>query len=240
MVHDARRSVLITGAGRGFGRELVRAFAGRGWRVLALVRSRAAAAAVAAEHPGVCVPIVADVTGAALHPAVSGALVSAGGVLDVLVNNAGSGGAGRTLQTLDPDEVRRLLEVHCLGALRCAQAALPFLGRSRRGLIVNVTSRLGSLGRTAAGEYTALQASYGYRIAKAAQNMLTLCMSQDLPGHGVAVCGVHPGRLLTTNAAPDADTSPGEAAGRLAQWVERAGPEVNGRYFDNDVGEMEW
>ncbi len=133
-----------------------------------------------------------------------------------------------------------MFDLHCTGVMRCTRAALPYLRRSQRALLLNVSSRLGSLKRNAGGYFGTGRFSYDYRIAKAAQNMLTLCLSAELAGSGVSVCALHPGRLKTETGADDADTSPGEAAERLLNFVRTATPEVNGRFFDLFDGEIPW
>ena len=64
---------------------------------------------------------------------------------------------------------------------------------------------------------------YSYSIAKCAQNMLTVCLDQELRKEGIRVFAVHPGRLRTAAAAVDADTEPQVAAARLSEWVESVG-----------------
>jgi NAD(P)-dependent dehydrogenase (short-subunit alcohol dehydrogenase family) len=97
-----------------------------------------------------------------------------------------------------------------------AKVALPFLRRGRPSVVINITSRWGSIARTASGEGGGI---YSYQIAKAAQNMLTVCLDQELAQDGIRVFAVHPGRLKTAVAAKDADVEPHTAALRLADWV---------------------
>src|SRR5205823_10234740 len=68
--------------------------------------------------------------------------VSAHGPVDVLVNNAGIGGAA-PLELTPEDEHRRMFETNYFGAIRCIQAVLPAMRAERRGTIVNVTSIAG-------------------------------------------------------------------------------------------------
>jgi NAD(P)-dependent dehydrogenase (short-subunit alcohol dehydrogenase family) len=163
-----------------------------------------------------------------------------GGALDVLINNAGSRGYLFSIDDVPEEEITELFEVHCLGALRATRSALPFLRRSAAPLVVNLTSRLGSIGRTSAGDFSGQRISYSYRIAKAAQNMLTLCLHQELGLEGVAVCAVHPGLLLTESGPPDAATSAEEGARRLADWILSADSSVSGTYRELDSGYSEW
>jgi NAD(P)-dependent dehydrogenase (short-subunit alcohol dehydrogenase family) len=232
------RSALVTGASRGLGYELTRLLAGRGWVVHPLCRTREQADRLASVLPPVCRPVVADVTDAAAGESVRAALADRGPALDLLVNNAGVFGAGSTLSAVRPEEVADLLNVHCLGALRCTQAAAPFLRVGRAPAVVNVSSRFGSVPRNLAGEFLPLNVSYSYRIAKAAQNMLTVCLSLEPGLKGVTVCAVHPGRFATGKLVAN-QTAP-EAASRVADWIEQITPAFNGTFHDLDAGTVGW
>jgi len=233
-----RQSVLITGASRGLGRALLDYYCSSGWRAFPLVRNAAIAKRLEAELAD-CTPIVGDVTHDNVCAAV-GEVLRGVAHLDVLINNAGIPGQTVQIASVTPSEVNALLQTHCLGALRCAKAALPFMQHGRR-IIVNVTSRFGSTIRQASGEYAGRTISYSYRIAKASLNMLTACLAQELGIQGFVVCAVHPGRLRTESGASDADTEPAEAAKRFANWIDRIDANMNGKCFDLENDEvMEW
>ena len=210
-------AVLITGAGRGFGRTLLEEYLARDWTAFPLVRDAQVATALKA-LPGSCHPVVADVGTAEVEEAIAEALRTVGVPLDLLVNNAGHLRKLRGLAATEAADLEELFRVHCVGALRCTRAALPWLRMAARSLVVNVSSRFGSIARTAAGEFRGI---YSYNVAKAAQNMLTACLDHELRGAGIRVLAVHPGRLRTSVGAVDADTDPADAARALADWVER-------------------
>ena len=213
-------AVLVTGAGRGLGRALIEEFGGRGWTTFPLVRD-ALAARDLARGSDRCRPIVADVREESAESAIARALEAADLPLDLLVNNAGVIRKLRGLAAADPSDLEDLFRVHCVGALRCTRAALPWLRRAPRPLVANVSSRFGSIARTAAGEFRGI---YAYHVAKAAQNMLTACLDRELGGQGVRVLAVHPGRLRTSVGAVDADTDPADAARAFADWAQTVGP----------------
>ena len=207
-------SVLITGASRGFGRELADVYARRGWTIFPLVRDPVVAKAWAGSER--CHPICADVGSPGVESAICEALSTRNGGLNLLVNNAGDVRKLRWLPETAAEDVQELFRVHCVGAMRCTRAALPFLRRAPAPMVVNVTSRFGSIARCANGEFRGL---YSYSIAKCAQNMLTVCLDRELRKEGIRVWAVHPGRLKTEAAASDADTEPAVAAERLADWL---------------------
>jgi NAD(P)-dependent dehydrogenase (short-subunit alcohol dehydrogenase family) len=225
---------------RGLGCALVGSFLRRGCAVLGLVRSQSHAEKLSHAHAKGFEPVVADVTSSELAAALEGAIAAHHGALDVLINNAGTRGYLTSITQEPESEISKLLAVHCVGALRATRVALPFLQRSQRALVVNITSRLGSISRTASGEFSGNQYSYSYRVAKAAQNMLTLCLSQELRHDGISVCAVHPGRLRTDSGPPDPEMNADEGAERLADWVLAADSSVNGGYFELDSGRAKW
>jgi NAD(P)-dependent dehydrogenase (short-subunit alcohol dehydrogenase family) len=231
-------TVLITGASKGFGRELFDVFLERGWTVFPLVRDPAIADDLKAAAWTSGHPIVADVTSPDVGNRIFKVLQAHTKSLDLLVNNAGSIKKLRRLPHLTAEDLEELFEVHCVGAFRCTLAALPFLRRAERPLVVNITSRKGSIGRTLAGEGGNV---YSYKIAKCAQNMLTACLDHELRGEGIRAFAVHPGRLMTDVAAVDADTSPRDAAVKFVDWVESVDRHaVCGMHDLMDGGLIEW
>lgn len=232
--------VLITGASRGLGRALVESFLRRGCAVLGLVRSEAAAEELSRAHPEGFQSVVADVTSPEVVEACERAIATHHGALDILVNNAGARGYVNSITQAPEQEISKLFAIHCLGALRTTRAALPFLQKSARGLVINVTSRMGSIARTVAGDFSSKDLSYSYRVSKAAQNMLTLCLFQELRDHGISVCAVHPGTILTDSGPPDPEMSADEGAERLSEWILAADSSMNGGYFELDSGRSHW
>lgn len=224
-------TALITGAGRGFGRGLAAALAAQGWSVFGLVRS----------IPPDPLPISylhADVTSPEAADAVAAAL--AGRRLDLLVNNAGIDVGSHRPDDLDPAVVMASMAVHAAGAARMMRAALPALRRAPRATIINVSSRLGSMQHAAERRYVHLEQSIAYRMAKSAVNMLTLASAEALADTSIAVCAIHPGRLRTDMAAPDADLDVDEAVARLLRWL-RSGSRVDGRFYSlDDETELPW
>jgi NAD(P)-dependent dehydrogenase (short-subunit alcohol dehydrogenase family) len=187
-------SVLITGASKGFGRELFHVFLERSWKVFPLVRDPFIADDLKAVAWTAGHPIVADVTSPDVGNRIAKVLQAHTRSLDLLVNNAGSIKKLRNLPNLTPEDLEELFRVHCVGVVRCTLAALPFLRRAEKPIVANITSRKGSIGLTVAGEGGDV---YSYKIAKCAQNMLTACLDHELRAEGIRVFAVHPGRLMT-------------------------------------------
>lgn len=232
-------NVLVTGAGRGLGLELCRLYERNGWTVFPVVRSARDAGRFDGSGPGECHPVVADLASDEAIGAIREWVSARVDRLDVLINNAGIPGAGTRVASVTPRELRDLLDVHCVGVLRCTQAVLPLLEARKGSKVVNVTSRVGSFARNAAGEFAGEPISYSYRVAKAAQNMLTLCMSQELGPRGVAVCALHPGEFRS-GVNPDAEERAGAAAERIAGWLDGLDGGDAGHWHDPRVGRLPW
>lgn len=212
------KSVLITGANRGFGRALFDIYSHRGWQMFPLVRRAEAARELIRAAKSPCFPILADVTAPNPGEAITRVLATHTKTLDVLINNAGFAKKISGILTISANDLVEHFQVHCCGVLETTRAAFPFLKQAAAPLVINISSRKGSLALNLAETY---DRAHPYRIAKCAQNMLTVSLDQELRPLGIPVFAVHPGRLITDAAPPDADTRPEIAAEKLVNWIEQ-------------------
>src|SRR5690606_31017880 len=111
--------------------------------------------------------------------------------------------------------------VRCVGALRVSQTLSNLLAAASRPVAANTTSRCGATSQIPAGNLDASGISHGYRIAKAAQNMLTQCLAHAPSLSRISVVAVSPGRLLSGSASSDATRRPEEAAKAILDILER-------------------
>lgn len=213
-------TVMVTSAQAGFGEALVDAYAALGFNVIVLVRTASERNELEARHGHRVHLIRADITKDGDEELVRDGLSALDLPLDILVNNAHMAGKRADLQSIDTTEIKALFQVHCLGALRMTRAALPFLLRSAAPYVVNISSRIGSLQRNARGDFASRRYSYGYRIAKAAQNMLSLCLLEEFRDQGIRVLALHPGELTTVSASDTAALSSKEAAQMFVKFLE--------------------
>jgi NAD(P)-dependent dehydrogenase (short-subunit alcohol dehydrogenase family) len=215
---------LITGAESGLGLALTRVFIDAGSTVAALCReSSPALDALAPDiHEGV------DVTNAA---AVYRAAAEMGAkTIDVLINNAGIMIEDH-IDRIDIAAVRGQFEVNALGPL---SMALAFRKRFRRGSrMVNISSRLGSMEDNDSGE------DYGYRMSKAAQNMLTSNLSIDLAKEDVIVVALHPG-IVATGMTGGKGTPTDEVAGDLKAVIDTLDASQSGQFLDRFGSQIPW
>jgi 3-oxoacyl-[acyl-carrier protein] reductase len=113
------------------------------------------------------------------------------GGLDVLINNAGSLIARRSLEQVDEAFWRQVLDVNLTSCLWVTQAALPILCRNPQSSIVNMASLAGRKG--------GLAGSLVYAAAKGAVLTWTRSLAGDLGPRGVRVNAVAPGLILGTS-----------------------------------------
>lgn len=154
--------------------------------------------------------------------------------LDVLINNAGVGVGGGTLGRLDYGQVEHYFRTNAVAPLRLAEALAPNLRQGKRKLIVNVTSRMGSIGDNTSG------GAYAYRASKAALNMFTRSLSIDLEADGITCFVVHPGWVQTAMGGASAPLPRSDSVAGIVRLIEKATPAASGRFFDFSGDEVAW
>lgn len=110
-----RQRVLVTGASRGLGYELLRVFYGNHSTVFPLVRNKEMALILKEELKPECHPILTDLRDDNCHKEIRSVLTQYTDRLDVLINNAGIPGTEYEIDKVPSEEVLELLNVHCLG-----------------------------------------------------------------------------------------------------------------------------
>lgn len=216
--------VLITGANRGIGLELVGQFCARNDQVIAACRQ------TSKELGQMGVRVIEGVDVADDDSVQSLAAALAGEPLDILFNNAGIL-TREGLDDLDLAAVRRQFEVNTLGPLRVTRALLPNLSSGAKVAIV--TSLMGSLDDDGSGGY------YGYRISKAAVNMVGVNLAQDLRSKGIAVFLLHPGMVATEMTGGRGISTEESVRGLLAR-LDALGLEDSGSFWHSDGRQLAW
>jgi NAD(P)-dependent dehydrogenase (short-subunit alcohol dehydrogenase family) len=232
--------VLITGGNRGLGLELVRVFHEKGHTVFPVVKRRESLVFLNEMFTDRCHPIFSDISKDESIAELTSQISSHTNYIDTVINNAGIPGKTYEIEKVSTQELMDLFNVHCLGVVRTVQGTLMYLRKSSNPRIINLSSRLGSLSKMSSGEFAKGKFSYSYRIAKAAQNMLTLCLDQELEDIPISVTAIHPGKLQTSMGAYDADMSPGDAATSIYSWLINSKQDISGKFFEPLVTEISW
>ncbi|MFW6198298.1 MAG: SDR family oxidoreductase, partial [Acidobacteriota bacterium] len=154
--------------------------------------------------------------------------------LDILINNAGVGVNRRDLGELDYDQILSHFRVNAMGPLRLTEALLPRLRQGERKLVVNMTSRMGSIDDNGSG------GAYAYRGSKAALNMFNRSLAVDLGPEGIVCVVLHPGWVRTRMGGSSAPTSVEESVGGLIEVIDGLDQEDSGRFYDYTGEEIPW
>ncbi|ENN88707.1 putative oxidoreductase protein [Rhizobium freirei PRF 81] len=222
-------TVLVTGASRGLGRMLAKLYAGEGWRVLACARQEQPAAA------DCMLPYRLDVNDAASIETLGTMLE--GTAIDIVINNAAVRGDTGGLASLRTDDFMEVMRINVLAPLLIAQALKPNLVAGRRKLLVNISSRAGSL---AEGTLDDDDGDYAYRCSKAALNMATVKLAQDFRRDGVAVISLHPGWVRTDMGGPDAVVDIEQSARGLKNLIDTTTMADTGSFRAYDGKTISW
>jgi NAD(P)-dependent dehydrogenase (short-subunit alcohol dehydrogenase family) len=185
------RVVVVTGANRGLGLEVVRQCAARGDTVVLGSRDVDAGRRAAVGLGDGVRPVALDVTDVGGLAAAVDGVDRAFGRVDVLVNNAAIHyDTWQNAVDVDLGVVREAWETNVLGAWQTTLAFLSLLRRSAHPRVVMVSSESGSLASMAGGVPA-------YAVSKAALNALTRTLAGDLRRDGVLVNAVCPGWTAT-------------------------------------------
>jgi NAD(P)-dependent dehydrogenase (short-subunit alcohol dehydrogenase family) len=232
---NEKRRILITGANRSLGREAARRLIEAGHEVWIGARDPERGETAAADLGGRFVQL--DVTDDASVRSARETIAAAGG-LDVLVNNAGILGSKGPVAETTVDDLREVYETNVFGVVRVSQAFLPLLAESEAPVVVNVSSGMGSLGRTTDPERIESKiVGLPYTSSKSALNMLTSQYAKAYPR--MRINAVDPGYTATdfnAHSGPQTVEEGAEIIVRAAQF----GPDgPTGAYLDRE-GTVPW
>ncbi|MBV9270653.1 MAG: SDR family NAD(P)-dependent oxidoreductase [Candidatus Eremiobacteraeota bacterium] len=184
-----RRTLVVTGASSGIGREVARLAPEFGFDVVAVARRKDRLDALARElhaRGAGCVTLDLDVRAPHAAKTIVDAAQTTFGRIDVLLNNAGVGAPGNLLDQSDA-AIAAQWDLHVLAPLRVTRAALPML-RSSHGQVMFVGSGLARVPSPGFGAYAPV---------KAAIRAAAIQLRRELHGDGIAVTYIDPGAVET-------------------------------------------
>lgn len=238
------RIALVTGANKGIGLEIARQLARAGVFVIIGARepARARGAIDDLASQGLAATSVhIDLNDFESIAAAAETIRADHGRLDILVNNAGIVHAEDGPPTASsPEAARRIMDTNFIGTLAVTQAMLPLLRQSAAARIVNLSSSLGSL--TLNGDPTSTYYAarlIGYNASKAALNMLTVQLAEELRGTPIVVNSVSPGYVKTDLNGHRGFITVEEGATLPVKYALLGNDAVSGRFVEAS-GETPW
>jgi 3-oxoacyl-[acyl-carrier protein] reductase len=201
---------LITGGGRGIGRNIALELASAGVQVAVAARSADEIKETAEEIGGLA--IECDVSDRSAVERMVKQVEEAYGRLDLLVANAGmSISEDKAAWECDPDDWWHVFEVNVLGVYLCCRSVIPGMLARGGGRIVNVAS---------GAAYLPGPTNTSYSASKAAVHRFSETLALQLEPHGIPVFSISPGLVrtrLTESFGDDAPWTPPELAPRLVR-----------------------
>lgn len=240
-------TILITGANRGIGLELVRQYSVMDWKIIATARDVAGATELQAlaktdsditiekldvtDHPGV------DVLAAKYRDQ----------PIDVLLSNAGKTprymSAMKGSSGINFEEARNSFEINALGSTKLIATFLPLVQKSTEKKIVVISSKAGSF-----VEGPQMSMMYEYRMSKAALNMVVHTLSYETGKKGVTIVAISPGSVDTkavegelgfgTNMRQPGAITVSESVLGIVKVVQGLTPAQNGLFLDFKDGRV--
>lgn len=251
--------VIVTGAGRGLGREYALAFAARGAAVF--VNDPGGPEDATGDGPGVAEVVAAEIRAAggraaaddtavgtrAAAEAIVAKAIAAFGKVSILVNNAGIISFAK-LTDIREGDWRAMQTVTLDGAFHLCAAAWPHLAAASHGRIINTTSNAGFAGNEGLGAYGA---------AKLAVAGLTKCLAQEVGDSGITVNAVAPMAITRMNRDAFFDSKEGGGSdwqgdirrgavpmgppsivAPVVLWLAHRDTKINGEIFSSSSGKV--
>ncbi|MHA2175708.1 MAG: SDR family NAD(P)-dependent oxidoreductase [Candidatus Hodarchaeales archaeon] len=161
--------------------------------------------------------------------------------LDILINNAGIASGNEQMRyrfgELKQDDLSRCFLVNTVAPLMISQRFHPLLVKGINPVIVNISSNSGSISKKKGNGGT----GYGYSTSKAALNMVTKMLSNEVKDQGIIVISFHPGWVKTTMLYTDkAPLEPPESISGMIKTIESIEINSSGQFLDWKGNQMPW
>jgi NAD(P)-dependent dehydrogenase (short-subunit alcohol dehydrogenase family) len=228
-----QKTVLVTGANKGIGFEIVRQLLGKGFRVFLTARNAMAGEKAASSLEGDVHFLPMDVTDDTSIENATIAYSQREETLDVLINNAAIYPDEKLdVLTITREQLVKTFQTNTFGPLAVTRAFLPFLKKSTDPRIINISSGYGAIDGIA-------HTVPSYCLSKLTLNGVTIMLDQALCPDGFAVYVMCPGWVRTDMGGSNATRSVEEGAD-TAVWLATDAPKsMSGKFF-RDRKVIEW
>ena len=223
-------NVVITGANRGIGLELVKQFNDKDYNVYGSSRNPLASTGLQ-EEIGLDKIIPLDMGDTNSIETFCKQIQSlTNSKIDILINNAAVRGEKGNQKVLDPNVIRETFNINAVGPVMLIKN----LANSLQGTkIINITSGMGSISRTTSGDMS-------YRMSKAALNMAGRNLHMQMKEHNTIIVQIHPGWVRTDMGGLNASISVEESAKGIINSIENLTPNQSGTFFDYKGDAIPW
>ncbi|MCG3216991.1 MAG: SDR family oxidoreductase [Candidatus Heimdallarchaeota archaeon] len=235
------KTILITGASRGLGLEFTRQYIERGDKVIATCRKPEKARELQelqSKFLSKLSLIQMDVAEEEDRNRAYEQIEREFGVLDVLINNAGiiSGNEKKSysLGEIYKEDFNKVFLVNSIAPLLISEKFLPMLEKGNEAKILNITSDNSSIAKRSVG------GKYSYCTSKAALNMITKILSNDLLEKGIIVLAIHPGWLRTDMGGSTAPLEKEKPISMIIDLIEKVEISDTGKFLSWEGEEIPW
>ncbi len=180
--------IIITGASQGIGLAAAKLLASKGAKVVLAARSGDLLNQTAKEIPN-SFPVKADVTSEEDAKNLVEKTIEKFGRIDILINNAGQGIHGFSVEKTNLEDYRKVMELNVFSVVRLMQLVIPHMRNQGKGMIINISSMLSKM-------YVPYLAQYS--STKYALNSISLTARQELARDNIKVSIVLP-KMTATN-----------------------------------------
>lgn len=229
-----QKIALVTGANRGIGKEIAKQLAAKNVITLLSARSQKKAEEAASEISDKnIIPLKLDVNDQNSIAYVRDWIKREYGKLDILINNAGINyDTYHDASNAEINNIKETFDTNFFAVIETTQILMPMLVKARHARIINMSSSAGALNGMGGG-------TPGYSASKAALNVFTIKLSEEIKGKGFSVNSVCPGWVRTDMGGPNADLSVEEGAD-TAVWLATEAPESLTGKFMKERKERSW
>ena len=219
-------NAVVTGANRGIGLEFVKQLSKAGYNVYAGYRT------FSQEMEDACNGMIQPLD-VSQQQSVDDFTSNLPSSIDLLINNAGvADGRWQSVEDIDDNIALEVLNINAVGPVRMMKSISEKLSDGAK--VVMITSLMASMEDCKTGR------SYAYRASKAALNMFSLAMKNELKTRNISLLLMHPGWVRTDMGGPHAEVSVVESVEGMMKQIGEHSIENTGTYMDFQGNILPW